>query len=172
MCNALAKKLNLTGTAYVTEVARHVMKSKGYTRDDVGSLKMQEDILNAHLDLEETGENSSAIRLWDRSAIDAIVYAILTSPNDEEARRRQEYLTRSAKFQRVLRHYLQSTFILLGPVEEWLVDDGVRSMDNQTECLLIYRKLLSELGITYQEVGPEMKELAERVVFTMGLAKL
>lgn len=157
----------------MTEVARHVMKSKGYTRDDVGSLKMQEDILNAHLDLEEeTKENSSAIRLWDRSAIDAIVYAILTSPNDEEARRRQEYLTRSAKFQQVLRHYRQSTFILLRPVEEWLVDDGVRSMDNQTECLLIYRKLLSELGITYREVGPEMKELAERVVFTMGLAKL
>ena len=172
MCNALAKKLNLTGTAYVTEVARHVMKSKGYTRDDVGSLKMQEDILNAHLDLEETRENPGTIRLWDRSAVDAIVYAILTSPNDEEARRRQEYLTRSAKFQQVLRHYRQSTFILLRPVEEWLVDDGVRLMYNQTECLLVYRKLLSELGITYREVGPEMKELAGRVVFTMGLAKL
>lgn len=91
--------------------------------------------------------------------------------NDEEARRRQEYLTQSAKFQQVLRHYRQSTFILLKPVEEWLVDDGVRSMDNQTECLLIYRKLLSELGITYREIGPEMKDLAERVGFTM-LAKL
>jgi len=35
------------------EVARHVMKMKGYSRDTIGSLQMQEDIMEAHLILEE-----------------------------------------------------------------------------------------------------------------------
>ena len=155
----------------MTEVARHVMKEKGYSRDTIGSLQMQEDIMEAHF-LYEQRSMAHAVRVCDRTVLDPIVYAILTSRNEEESRGKQNHLTRSANFQKALQQYRKSIVILLKPVAEWLVDDGIRSTENPDNCLQIYRRLLAEMDVPYYEFGREMMFLPERVGFVMGLARL
>jgi nicotinamide riboside kinase len=149
------------------------MKEKGYSRDTIGSLQMQEDIMEAHFLLEQESM-VHAVRVCDRTAIDPIVYAILTSRDEEESRRKQDHLTRSANFQKALQQYRksESIVILLKPVAEWLIDDGIRSTENQDKCLQIYRRLLAEMDVPYYEFGREMMFLPERVGFIMGLARL
>jgi nicotinamide riboside kinase len=171
LCNALAQKLNLDESAYVTEVARHVMKEKGYSRDTINSLQMQEDIMEAHMLLEQESAKH-AVRVCDRTAIDPIVYAVVTSRDEEESRRKQNHLTCSANFQKALQQYRESIVILLKPVAGWLIDDGIRSTENQDKCLQIYRRLLAEMDVPYYELGTEMTFLPERVGFVMGLARL
>lgn len=172
LCNALAQKLALEGSAYVTEVARHVMREKGYSRDTIGSLQMQEDIMEAHFLREQEGMATHAVRVCDRTAIDPVIYAILTSNDEEEARRKKDHLTHSANFQKALQQYRQSIVILLQPVAEWLADDGVRSTENQDKCLQIYKQVLAELDVSYYEFGREVMFLPERVGRIMGLARL
>ena len=147
------------------------MKEKGYSRDTISSLQMQEDIMEAHFLLEQESKAVHAVRVCDRTAIDPIVYAILTSRDEEESRRKQNYLTRSANFQKALQQYRRSIVILLKPVAEWLIDDGIRSTENQDKCLQIYRRLLAEFDVSYYEFGREMMFLPERVGFIMGLAR-
>ena len=156
----------------MTEVARDVMKAKGYSRDTISSLQMQEDIMEAHFLREQESIAAHAIRVCDRTAIDPLVYAILTSHEEEEARRKQNHLTRSANFQKVLQQYRRSIVILLKPVAEWVVDDGIRSTENQDNCLQIYRRLLREMDISYYEFGRDVMFLPERVGIVMGLARL
>jgi hypothetical protein len=169
------QRLALPTGAYVTEVARQVMKDKGYSRETIGSLQMQQDIMEAYFEREHSlQENNYPTRLFDRSAIDPIVYAILTSKDSDEARSRQDLLTRSEKFQKVLRRYKSraSILVLLTPVPEWLVDDGVRSTENQDTCTRIFRELLEELGVPYFELGRECLHLPERVTAILRFAKV
>jgi nicotinamide riboside kinase len=161
------QKLDIEGSAYVTEVARQVMKAKGYSRDTIGSLQMQEDIMEAHI-LREEESMRHTVRVCDRTAIDPIVYAILTSRDEEEARKRQNHLSGSDSFQKVLQRYRESIVILLKPVAEWLVDDGIRSTENKDKCLQIYRRLLKEMDIPYYELGKEIMFLPERVCNGVG----
>lgn len=147
------------------------MKEKGYSRDTLSSLQMQEDIMEAHF-LFEQESMKHAVRVCDRTAIDPIVYAILTSRDEEESRSKENHLTRSANFQKALQQYRKSIVILLKPVAEWMVDDGIRSTENQDECLQIYRRLLAEMDVPYYEFGREIMFLPERVGFVMGLARL
>lgn len=127
--------------------------------------------MEAHFLLEQESM-AHAVRVCDRTAIDPIVYAILTSRDEEESREKQNHLTRSANFQKALEQYRKSIVILLKPVAEWLIDDGIRSTENQDQCLQIYRQLLAEMDVSYYEFGREMMFLPERVGFIMGLARL
>jgi nicotinamide riboside kinase len=150
------------------------MKSKGYSRDTIGSVQMQQDIMDAHFQCEEVLDAmKEPIRLFDRSALDPIVYAILTSQSLEEANARKAFLVGSEKFQRVLQKYRseKSIVVLLNPVPEWLVDDGVRSLESQNECTTIFKELLNSLQVDYYELGAEMKFIQERVVAVMGLGR-
>lgn len=172
LCDALAKKLGLKGSAYVTEVARDVMRSHGFTRDHISQLEMQEAIMVAHVEREDEGRGRHSIQLCDRSAVDAVVYAVMTASNDKDAETRKERLVSSSQFKNVLEIYRRSVVVLLMPVEAWLVDDGTRSLDNGVQCASIFKQVLNELGIAYREIGPEMRSVAERMVVVMGLAKL
>jgi nicotinamide riboside kinase len=135
LCRAVAAGLGLNGPEFITEVAREVMEREGYTRYDVGKLEMQATIMRAQLLREQKGRiaasRAGSILLSDRSAIDAIAYAVLTSASEEEAQRRMQNLTQSGDFQLALSRYRESQFVLLGPVPEWWEDDGIRSEDNQ-----------------------------------------
>ncbi|KXN84460.1 hypothetical protein AN958_12435 [Leucoagaricus sp. SymC.cos] len=152
----------------VSEIARTVMKTRGFTRVDVGSLEMQEAIFNAIL--EEHEENADRqYMIHDRSAIDPIVYAILTARDQIEAACRKRQLINSHKFQLALRTYRQSLFILLKPVREWIVDDGVRLIEDLDRCFEIFRSVLKECGIPFREIGADIGFLEERVGWLMGL---
>jgi len=139
LCRALAERLGLEGPEFITEVAREVMQQERYSRDDIGKLEMQAAIMRAQLLREQTGRTAAAttgrVLLSDRSAIDPIVYAILTSASEEEAEERVQSLTESHQFQLALAAYRKSLFVLLGPVPEWLEDDGVRSTENQVSLV-------------------------------------
>ncbi|KIM35858.1 hypothetical protein M413DRAFT_32214 [Hebeloma cylindrosporum] len=175
LCNALAQKLAIPTHAYVTEIARQVMKDKGHSRETIGSLQMQQDIMEAHFERENAlREDTFPIRLFDRSAIDPIIYVILTSKNAADARSRQEFLTQSEEFQEILGRYKSNTsfMVLLKPVPGWLVDDGVRSTENQAECTQIFKELLKELAVPYFSLGGECIDLQERVNAILRLTQI
>jgi nicotinamide riboside kinase len=177
LCSELFIVLGLE-TPYITEVARKVMRSKGFTREHIGKLEMQDEIMKAQLCAEIEGRAYVAKRaqtqvlLSDRSAVDAIVYAILMSENNEDANHRQQILISSPQFQRALADYRRALFVLLTPVREWLVDDGVRFTNDGDHCLRVFRQVLSELGIKYEELGANVKNLSDRVTFVLNIAGL
>ncbi|KAJ6450387.1 AAA domain-containing protein [Mycena sanguinolenta] len=171
LCNALAQRLGLKGPQIVTEVARRVITALGLSRDNIGLLDMQKAIMLAHLEQERGNEDSSA-HLSDRSAVDPIAYAIFTAANPEDAQHRKQALVNLPEFQRALPRYRNSLFILLTPVREWMEDDGFRHVGDEAEILAIFRNTLSELGIRYRELGPEMGFLPERTAFVLSLATI
>jgi len=176
LCAALASELALKPECWITETARHVMRTRGFTRDDVGKLEMQSAIMYAQLESEARGrayaQGASRILLSDRSAIDAVVYAVLTSANKEQAEARRRILVDSREFQNALEYYRCASVFLLGCVPEWLQDDGVRSLDDQETCLLAFRAILSDLGVRFVEIGAEVKGLPERVAMVRACTGL
>src|ERR1700722_9317070 len=138
LCRALAATLGLEESTVISEVARDVMRGGGYTREDVGMLEMQAAIMGAQLLRERqaraAASQSRRILLSDRSAIDPIAYAVLSSASKEEAEGRVQYLSNSSQFQSALLAYRQSVVVLLAPVPEWLMDDGVRNIENQVSA--------------------------------------
>lgn len=135
---------------------------------------MQQTILKAQLEQERVarsvaGGSSIPVVLSDRSAIDPVAYAVLTAANEEDARERMETLVNTPEFQAALQWYQEGSFVLFKPVPEWLVDDGVRSMDKQIENVDVFRNILKELEIPYVELGEEIKDLQARVAFARGL---
>jgi nicotinamide riboside kinase len=137
-------------------------------------IEMQRTILKAQLERElearSVASGSEArIVLSDRSAIDPVVYAVITAANEEDERHRKRALVDTPEFQATLRWYQEGTFILFKPVSEWLVDDGVRSMDERGQNLEVFRGMLRELEIPFVELGEEIKDLQSRVAFAKGL---
>ncbi|KAN0101108.1 AAA domain containing protein [Tylopilus felleus] len=167
LCNAVAESLKLRSWCYITEVARQIMKRRGFTREDVGKIEMQSAIMLAQLEKEaevcERARNTrESLILSDRSGVDPIVYAILTAKDERQARQRKNLLVDHPTFQTALKRYRRAKFLLLRPVPEWIVDDGVRSLEQHARSFHVYRQVLAELGIPYQEMGEEIKDLSER----------
>ncbi|KAF6753653.1 AAA domain-containing protein [Ephemerocybe angulata] len=167
LCEVLAKRLGLESAAYVREVARRIMREKGYSRDTIADLKMQLEIMEGHIEDEERAIGAANLVLCDRSAIDPIVYAIL-----DVAKQRQSTLLSHPAFERALGRYCESAsiFILLAPVKSWVVDDGVRSIENQEECSEVFIQVLRDLGIPYRVLGSDCQSVYERMVLTLGQA--
>lgn len=137
-------------------------------------IEMQRTIMAAQLEQEKIARSvagKSAVRmvLSDRSAIDPIAYAVLTAANEDAARERMRVLVDTTEFQAALCRYRDGTFVLFKPVPEWLVDDGVRSMDKQDQTFEVFCDVLKELEIPYVELGGEMKDLQARVAFAKRL---
>lgn len=172
LCDALAKRMGIESIAYVKEVARGVIRNLGLTREHIGMLEMQRAIMKGHLEREELAIQSRCpVVLCDRSAVDPVVYATLTATDDHDAVERRLALTGAADFQKALLRYRRSVFVLLAPIEEWLVDDGFRHVGDQVQVLEIFKTLLSDLGIAYREIDPNTRSLEERVAIVMGLAR-
>ncbi|KAF8877848.1 AAA domain-containing protein [Gymnopilus junonius] len=166
LCNALALKLGVPKEAYVTEVARQVMKETGFSRDTIGSLEMQKAIMEAHFRREE---------VLDENQVTACISLFDCSTDDSEAQTRKESLIAADKFKKALLEKYRSpnsVVVLLKPVKEWVQDDGVRSLEDLETCLSIFKALLDELRVQYWEFGEDEKRLEERVVRVMGFARL
>ncbi len=134
---------------------------------------MQRDIMLAHIQSERLArEESSGLILCDRSAIDAVVYAILTASDEQSAIGRRDQLIQMDEFQQILPLYRQSLFFLLEPVEEWIVDDGVRYelRDSKIwECFETFQATLRYLGIEYRLISKENKLISDRVAIVTKL---
>ncbi|KAA1476796.1 hypothetical protein DENSPDRAFT_785522 [Dentipellis sp. KUC8613] len=164
LCRALAAHLGLPRAQHITEVARA----------DVGTLAMQRAIMHAQLaeDARARIGNARGIVLSDRSAVDAVVYAALADAADHDGGSRSRTLLAAPELQAALPAYRASTFVLLAPVAEWLVDDGVRSLEDGWACFGEFRRMLGELGIPFVELGSSCRWLEERVAFVRIHARL
>ena len=107
--------------------------------------------------------------LADRSAIDPVVYSILMSSDEGNAHERRDQLIQMDEFQFILPFYRQSLFFLLEPVEEWVVDDGIRLIENSRLCFEIFQATLQSLGIEYHVIGKDTKPILERVAVVTKL---
>ncbi|KDQ12186.1 hypothetical protein BOTBODRAFT_34794 [Botryobasidium botryosum FD-172 SS1] len=181
LCGALHHALQLQhkDVVVIQEVARTVMSTQGFTRDDVGRYEMQEAIMHAQLHAERAArsQNPNSILISDRSSIDPIVYARLfavtsLSTCHEDADRRLNALMRHEDFLGVLPTYRSSLVILFRPVKEWVVDDGVRSMENHWPVYAEFKKVLYELGMPHREIGDEVRDLDARVTLVLKWAKI
>ncbi|KAG8715393.1 hypothetical protein FRC08_010639 [Ceratobasidium sp. 394] len=168
LCKALAARLGLAPTRHVAEVARTVMQTTRFTREHVGTLAMQQAILNAQAVAEgkarmqhggASQDGSRPFLLCDRSAIDPIVYAHFSIVDQHGA----EALAESAELQGILPIYQDALFVLLHPVPEWIEDDGVRALDDPRRYPAVFKTYLERFGLDYEEMGEEIKGLDHRV---------
>ncbi|KZV92821.1 hypothetical protein EXIGLDRAFT_718005 [Exidia glandulosa HHB12029] len=162
LCKALAERLQLPPERFVQEVARNVMKATGFSRSTITNLEMQRTILVAQVQAERealAAPSDAPILLCDRSAVDALVYAALGFANGVQ---RQDELIAMPEFKSTLARYRSSLFVLLVPVQAWLVDDGVRQLD-RPECLDTFRATLRRFDIEVKELGPDCLDLERRV---------
>ena len=169
----------------ISEVARKVMRERQFTRDDVGTLEMQQAILEAQVKAEGDAMASLAssdstkekVLLSDRCAIDALVYT-----RKYVSENAYKTLCETLEFREALGRYrgeraegndgTQVLFILTLPVAEWLIDDGIRSMDEPEAVLEEFRNVLNELEIPFVELGSEIMELGRRVEWVVSKARL
>ncbi|KAI0712795.1 AAA domain-containing protein [Cerioporus squamosus] len=175
LCNALARKLDVPVAQYIKEVARTVMKTHNFTRNDTGTYEMQHAIMCAQLKAEaealkllSSKQNRGCSHLSilsDRSAVDPIVYAGTSTVDGAEEGRRK--LLDDDSFKAVLPFYRQSLFVVLEPVAEWLVDDGVRSLEDPWRYNGVLYKTLADLAIPYITLGATVKDVAERVDYVV-----
>ncbi|KAH9925900.1 AAA domain-containing protein [Epithele typhae] len=163
LCEALSKKLGVRPPLYIKEVAREVMATHGFTRSDVDTFAMQHAIMLAQLVAEEKAMSAATEHqgprktiLSDRSAIDPIVYA--ATSQSSEAKERHQRLLAEQSLQEILPWYQESLF-----VDEWLEDDGVRSLEDPWKYSGALRSTLDSLGISRMTLGKEVKSLEERV---------
>ncbi|THH07667.1 hypothetical protein EW145_g3224 [Phellinidium pouzarii] len=166
LCDALAKHCDITTPAYIREVARTVMKKQGFSRDDVGKMEMQYEILKAQAEADAEARKSVArgdatVILSDRSIVDPIAYALLSSQTD--GNERAQALINTAQLQLSLPHLRRSTVVLLDSVPEWVVDDGVRSVDESYASVDAFRSILKQLEIPFHEVDGTCTDLQDRV---------
>lgn len=113
LCTALARHLGLEQERWIREVARDVMKTQGFTRDNVHEFAMQHAIMSAQLDAERsalsgTVSGSRMILLSDRSAVDPAVYAQTSGVGDGDQNRAR--LLNSEAFKAILPVYRRSLF--------------------------------------------------------------
>ncbi|KAG8739308.1 hypothetical protein FRC10_005792 [Ceratobasidium sp. 414] len=168
LCKALAARLGLAPSRHVAEVARTVMQTTRFTREHVGTLAMQQAILNAQAEAEGKARmqhsgapqgRSPPFLLCDRSAIDPIAYAHFSTVDQHGA----ETLVESTELRRVLPIYRDALFVLLHPVQEWIEDDGVRSLDDPRRYPEVFKTYLDRFGLDYEEMGEDIKGLDDRV---------
>ena len=120
LCDALSKRLGIKPPLYIKEVARKVMATHGFTRNDVDTYEMQYAIMAAQLEAKRAARKHitpaymgeagarSPLLLSDRSAIDPIVYATASlAPGADERRQR---LIEDGELQAILPWYRQALF--------------------------------------------------------------
>ena len=113
LCDALAQDLQLGPELYIEERARVVMRTQGFTRDDIPTYAMQRAIMLSQLRAEKDAfrhrdASASVLFLSDRSAVDPVVYAATSGSDD--ASEISERLMRTPALQDNLPFYRRSLF--------------------------------------------------------------
>ncbi|KAG8691631.1 hypothetical protein FRC11_014383 [Ceratobasidium sp. 423] len=177
LCKALISRLHLPSNQHISEVARTVMRSSSFTRNQVDRLEMQRAILNAQVAAENDARSQNSVAtaenpqgnlflLCDRSAIDPLVFASL-SPTEATG---AEILAESDELQAILPIYRRALFILLHPVKEWFEDDGVRSLADPSGYPRAFKHYMDQFEIKYYELDDSLKALDDRVNAVLGWA--
>jgi len=189
LCRALEKRLEVGGipVVHVTEVARTVMRTQGFTRQTVGTLAMQRAILRAQVEAEEKalrqishiiGSNESIadrasatiVLLCDRCAIDPVVYATMKIDESEVLSLKEDPL-----FQKALLRYggqaIESQLPRLGAESTTLrpiviLTDGVKEwqgIDDGVRSLYDPFDVTRYFRHTLGQMGVKYSELGENI---------
>jgi nicotinamide riboside kinase len=161
-------KRTLQQPTIIREVARTVLKEKGFTRDDLATspiraLQLQQHILDAQLHA-EGAKNKTASSNWyicDRSGLDPNVYAQLFA-----GRSAAEDMLESEAWQALERRMKNGIVMLCEAGCTWLIDDGIRLMpDGLDDWMRVdsFRELLDARGIAYTIIWKDVISLPERL---------
>lgn len=169
---SLSSSFNFTRPVIIREVARTVLSTYNFTRDDITNsparaLELQELIIMAQLTAEETAlrGSASASKSWfvsDRSGLDPIVYAKLFVGEDAA----QQMI--SSDVWRVLEGRMKNGLVILCEAGcTWLVDDGTRLMPKDMEDWLqvnsAFHEVLETLAIDHILMPKSITDLQQRV---------
>ncbi|KAM0259017.1 hypothetical protein ACHAQJ_003516 [Trichoderma viride] len=167
--NSLGEQFSTTPPIIVREVARSVLKTHGFTANDITSdpgrcLQLQELILEAQFHSERDALTKSDWIISDRSGMDPIIYA--SRHIGSEAVK----LMVSSDYWKELRDRMtQSLVFVCETVETWLISDGVRLMPRDTVDWAEYDKefcrMLDSAGIQYQVIPRSVQNLKDRAAF-------
>jgi nicotinamide riboside kinase len=170
LVTALRAKLG-KDTPVIEEVARTVMRERGYSREDVDSadinrkFSMQRDIFKEQMRQEISFQRDKIRFLSDRCAIDPLVYLMHYSGKEVVQR-----ITMTDEWRRLRNRYRdpkRSLVILLLPVDEFLTDDNVRyvakTLEDWYSLAESFRRFMLEENILFIEIGKECVNLEERV---------
>ncbi|KAG6008458.1 hypothetical protein E4U21_004480 [Claviceps maximensis] len=153
--------------AIIQEVARTVLSTHDFTAHDISTSvqrcsTLQMLILRAQHAREREALETSTWFISDRSGLDPLVYA---ERHVGPAFVRDMMLT--AEWQQLRASLARSLILVCEPVEEWLVDDGVRLMPADWQDWRDYHRrfcsFLEALGLEYQVVPSTMPQLGLRV---------
>ena len=157
--------------AVIQEVARNVMREKGYSRIDVDSndderkFGLQRDIFNAQVEKELALVQAGTPFVSDRSAVDPLIYLLHYCGRETMSR-----ITSTDEWRKVRDRYAdtkQSLLVLLSPVREFLIDDNVRymskSLDDWHLLATNFRLFLVEEEIAFIEMGKDVLDIKDRV---------
>ena len=152
----------------IREVARNVLRTHDFTREDittspVRALQLQKHILQAQLEAETAASihSPSSWYITDRSGIDPIVYASLFVGEAAE-----KELLASAAWNELERRMKEGLVFLCEAGTSWLTDDGTRLMPKSEEEWMevdrAYRRLLEAEGIEYRVISRYLHDINER----------
>ncbi|KAI4148015.1 MAG: hypothetical protein LQ340_005278 [Diploschistes diacapsis] len=167
--NAIACENETTKPIIIREVARNVLRTYNFTRDDITSsasraLQLQQHILKAQFEAEESAscQSPSSWYITDRSGMDPIVYASVFVGQAAA----QELLA-SAQWHELERRMKEGIVFLCEAGTRWLVDDGTRLMPNNEEQWMemdqTFRQLLEARQIDYIVIPKQLYEIGGRV---------
>lgn len=151
----------------IREVARTVLREKGFSRDDMNTparaLQLQQCILEAQLNAEEAADaaNPSPWYICDRSGLDPIAYAQVYAGQEAA-----DQLLASSQWANIERRMRAGVVILCEAGCSWLVDDGTRLMTSVDEWMRLdatFRELLEARHIGYTVIPKDMMCIDERV---------
>jgi nicotinamide riboside kinase len=174
LVNALEKSFinsdDVTQPTYIREVARTVLKTYNFTRDDITNspiraLELQELILKAQRTAEEAavgGDPSTSWFISDRSGLDPIVYAKLFVGEDAAQK-----MMLSEDWKALEDRMKHGLVILCEAGSSWLTDDGTRLMPKDMEDWLLvnsaFRSVLGTLAIESILIPKDVLDMQHRV---------
>ncbi|KAH8919651.1 hypothetical protein BT69DRAFT_1300037 [Atractiella rhizophila] len=162
-----ALSIQTSGPVHVSEVARTVMATQGFTRDNVKTIEMQEAILRYQIHIEQDKRQREEHLICDRSGIDPLAYARIFEL--DQTTRLQRLLHESG----LLDRYRSSLFILLEPVKDFLFDDGIRMVTKEVEEWKRqseeFKATLHHLHIPFIPIGEERKYIRDRVQLVLSM---
>lgn len=153
----------------IREVARTVLKDKGFTREDITTspsraLQLQKHILNAQREAESAASNDASLPWYicDRSGLDPIVYTQLFVGT-----KATEDMLASEAWKELEANMRAGIVMLCEAGCGWLIDDGTRLMPDNLEVWMrvdaTFRRLLEARAIDYTVISKDMVSLDERV---------
>jgi nicotinamide riboside kinase len=161
---------NLSKPVIIREVARTVLKTHKFTRNDITNsttraLKLQTLILSAQLNAEEAALEKRSSRAWyvsDRSGLDPVVYATIFAGEDDA-----QDMLRGVEWMKLEERMKKGLVVLCEAGCSWLIDDGTRLMPKDLEEWLkvdsTFRALLETLDIEYVLLPKDVLDTRHRV---------